>query len=43
MIEGTAGTDPGEAPDLPIVGPRIYAKGQRGTGHDSRAVTGSPT
>ncbi len=32
MIEGTAGTDPGEAPDLPIVGPRIYAKGQLGTG-----------
>jgi hypothetical protein len=32
VIEGTAGTDPGATPDLPIVGPRIYAKGQRGTG-----------
>lgn len=32
VIEGTAGTDPGAIPDLPIVGPRIYAKGQRGTG-----------
>jgi hypothetical protein len=32
VIEGTAGTEPGEAPDLPIVGPRIYAKGQRATG-----------
>lgn len=30
VIEGTAGTDPGELPDLPIVGPRVYAKGQRG-------------
>lgn len=29
-IEGMAGTDPGELPDLPIVGPRIYAEGQRG-------------
>ena len=31
VIEGTAGTDPGAIPDLPIVGPRLYAKGQRGT------------
>ncbi len=31
VIEGSAGTDPGALPDLPIVGPRIYAKGQRGT------------
>ena len=31
VIEGTAGKDPGIVPDLPIVGPRIYAKGQRGT------------
>jgi hypothetical protein len=32
LIEGTAGTDPGNVPLLPIVGPRLYAKGQRGTG-----------
>lgn len=32
VIEGTAGTNPGDIPDLPIVGPRLYAKGQRGTG-----------
>ena len=32
VIEGTAGTEPGEVPDLPTVGPRIYAKGQHGTG-----------
>jgi hypothetical protein len=32
LIEGTAGTDPGDIPLLPIVGPRLYAKGQRGTG-----------
>jgi hypothetical protein len=32
LVEGTAGKDPGTIPDLPIVGPRIYAKGQRGTG-----------
>jgi len=31
VVEGTAGKDPGVVPDLPIVGPRIYAKGQRGT------------
>ncbi len=31
-LEGTAGIDPGMVPNLPIVGPRIYAKGQRGTG-----------
>lgn len=31
VIEGSAGTAPGDIPDLPIVGPRIYAKGQRGT------------
>jgi hypothetical protein len=31
VIEGTAGKDPGVVPDLPIIGPRIYAKGQRGT------------
>jgi hypothetical protein len=32
VLEGAAGTAPGAVPDLPIVGPRIYAKGQRGTG-----------
>jgi hypothetical protein len=32
VIEGAAGTDPGGIPDLPIVGPRIYAKGQRASG-----------
>lgn len=32
LIEGTAGKDPGTVPDLPVVGPRIYARGQRGTG-----------
>jgi hypothetical protein len=32
LIEGTAGTDPGDVPLLPIVGPRLYAKSQRGTG-----------
>ncbi|MEP6811840.1 MAG: hypothetical protein ABI990_02500 [Actinomycetota bacterium] len=31
VVEGTAGKDPGVVPDLPIIGPRIYAKGQRGT------------
>jgi hypothetical protein len=31
VVEGTAGKDPGDIPDLPIIGPRIYAKGQRGT------------
>ena len=30
VVAGTAGVDPGDPPDLPIVGPRIYAKGQRG-------------
>lgn len=30
IVEGTAGVDPGGIPNLPIVGPRIYAKGQRG-------------
>lgn len=30
VIEGNAGTDPGAIPDLPIVGPRVYAEGQRG-------------
>ncbi len=30
VLEGNAGTDPGEVPDLPLVGPRLYAKGQRG-------------
>ncbi len=32
LIEGTAGTDPGGIPNLPIVGPRVYAKAHRGTG-----------
>lgn len=32
VIEGMTGTDPGNVPLLPIVGPRIYARGQRGTG-----------
>lgn len=31
VIEGTAGTDPGDIPNLPIVGPRIYAKSHRAT------------
>lgn len=31
VVEGTATTGPDVVPDLPIVGPRIYAKGQRGT------------
>jgi hypothetical protein len=31
VIEGSGDVDPGEAPDLPIVGPRIYAKSQRGS------------
>lgn len=31
VIEGTAGTAPGDIPDLPIVGPRIYAKSHRAT------------
>jgi len=31
VLEGTAGKDPGVVADLPIVGPRVYAKGQRGT------------
>lgn len=31
-VEGTAGTDPGGIPNLPIVGPRVYARGQRGSG-----------
>ena len=32
LIEGTAGTDPGGIPNLPIVGPRVYAKAQRASG-----------
>ena len=32
LIEGAAGTDPGAPPDLPIIGPRVYARGQRGRG-----------
>ena len=32
VVEGTGGTDPQGIPDLPIVGPRLYAKGQRGQG-----------
>ena len=32
VVEGTSGTDPQGIPDLPIVGPRVYAKGQRGQG-----------
>lgn len=32
VVEGTAGVDPGGIPNLPIIGPRIYAKAQRGTG-----------
>lgn len=32
MVEGAAGVDPGGIPNLPIIGPRIYAKAQRGTG-----------
>lgn len=31
VVEGTAGVDPGGIPNLPVIGPRIYAKGQRGT------------
>src|SRR6185312_1294278 len=31
VVEGTAGTAPGDIPDLPIIGPRLYAKGQRAT------------
>ena len=30
VVEGRTPTDPGEPPDLPIVGPRVYAQGQRG-------------
>ncbi|HWH95693.1 MAG TPA: hypothetical protein VNT03_17670 [Baekduia sp.] len=30
VVEGTAGQPPGAIPDLPIVGPRLYARGQRG-------------
>lgn len=32
IVEGTGGTDPQGIPDLPIVGPRVYARGQRGQG-----------
>lgn len=32
LIEGSAGKDPGGIPDLPIIGPRVYARGQRGSG-----------
>lgn len=30
VVEGRTPTDPGAPPDLPIVGPRVYAQGQRG-------------
>lgn len=30
VVEGRTPTDPGEPPELPIVGPRVYAQGQRG-------------
>jgi len=32
FVEGTAGVDPGGIPNLPVIGPRIYARAQRGTG-----------
>jgi len=32
VVEGTAGVDPGGIPNLPVIGPRIYARAQRGTG-----------
>ncbi|MEO7061026.1 MAG: hypothetical protein ABI083_14990, partial [Lapillicoccus sp.] len=32
VVEGTGGVDPQQIPDLPIVGPRVYARGQRGQG-----------
>lgn len=30
VLEGRSPTDPGQPPNLPIVGPRLYAQGQRG-------------
>ncbi|MFT4216666.1 MAG: hypothetical protein QM619_05700 [Micropruina sp.] len=32
LIEGAADVDPGVPSDLPIIGPRVYARGQRGRG-----------
>lgn len=31
VVEGRTPQDPGQPPPLPIVGPRVYAQGQRGT------------